>query len=172
MCFFSSKAKTKNGRREFLPAVQVIAVSCLSVSSARATTVEPASHAAVSAALVEPSACATAETISVETTALKAVPSAKTVFPAYEAVSVITRASIESGMAVETRPPIIAVEPGTRSDENAADEVVRAVIAVGHTGVRIVAIITKGTDRSRAYVSRAHSNTENDSLCMGERCRT
>jgi len=133
--------------------------------------VEPASHAAVSAALVEPSACATAETISVETTALKAVPSAKTVSPAYEAVSVITRASIESGTAVETRPPIIAVEPGTRSDENAADEVVRAVIAVGRTGVRVVAIITIGTDRSGAYVSRAHSNTENDSLGMGEGCR-
>ena len=80
--FFGSKAKTKNGRREFLPAVQVIAVSCLPVSTARATSVEPASHAAVSAALVEPSACATAETISVETTALKAVPSAKTVSPA------------------------------------------------------------------------------------------
>jgi len=77
--FFGSKAKTKNGRREFLPAVQVIAVSCLSVSSARATT---ASHAAASAALVEPSACATAEAISAETTALKAVPSAKTVSPA------------------------------------------------------------------------------------------
>src|SRR5204862_3616899 len=117
--FFGSKAKTKNGRREFLPAVQVIAVSCLSVSSARATTVEPASHAAVSAALVEPSACATAETISVETTALNAVPSAKTVFPAYEAVSVIARASIESRTAVETRPPIAAADPQTRSDQNA-----------------------------------------------------
>ena len=174
MCvfFFASKAKTKNGRREFLPAVPVIAVSCLSVSSARATTVEPSSHAAVSAALVEPSACATTEAISVETTALKAVPSAKTVSPAYEAVSVITRASIESRTAVETRPPIVAAEPRARSDENAADEVVRAVIAVGRTGVRVVAIITIGTDRGRAYVSRAHSNTDNDSLCLGERCRT
>jgi len=82
MCFFGSKAKTKNGRREFLPAVQVIAVSCLSVSSARATRVEPACHAAASAALVEPSVCATAEAISVETTALQAFPSAKTVSPA------------------------------------------------------------------------------------------
>src|SRR4029077_5721151 len=145
--FFGSQAKTKNGRQEFLPAVQVIAVSCLSVASVRATTVEPSS---VSAALVEPSACATSEAISVETTARKAVPSAKAGPPAYKAVSVITRASIESGTAVETWPPIIAVEPGTRSDENAAEEVVRAVIAVGRTGVWVVAIITIGTDRSRA----------------------
>src|SRR5207245_11561339 len=167
-----AEAWPATGRTESLPAVPVVSASSLSAPSARAPTVEPSSHAVVSAALVEPSACATTEAISVETPALKAGPSAKTVSPAYEAVSVITRASIESRTAVETRPPIVAAEPRARSDENAADEVVRAVIAVGRTGVRVVAIITIGTDRGRAYVSRAHSNTDNDSLCLGERCRT
>ena len=124
---------------------------------------EPTSHAAVTAASVQPSARATAEAVSVETTAIKAAPSAKIVSPAYETVSVITRASIESRAAVETRPPIIAVEPGTRSNENAADEVVRAVIAVGRAGIRIKAIVTVSTGRSRA-----HSNADHHSLCVGE----
>jgi hypothetical protein len=65
--------------------------------------------------------------------------------PAVVASSTIVSAAIIS-MAV------VAVIPGTGTDEHAAHEVVRPVVSIWSTSVRIVAVIAVGTDRRAGYV--------------------
>jgi hypothetical protein len=173
-------SEKENGRQDFLSAVPVVgknqANSCLSMTAVgaatvRATTVGAATMraTAVGAATVELSPSVTAEPAvgsASEASAIKLAPLVKTVFPAFEATPV------KAGTTVETGPPIEAVEPRARSDENAAGEVVRAIITIGRAGVRVIAIVTVGADRCRADVSRAHSNAHKDSLSVGERRQT
>ena len=133
----------------------------------RAAAVEatPVTTTAIRATTVELSPSVTAESFVAspsEASAIKLAPVVKTVLSAFEATSVKARATVETG------PPIEAVEPRARSDEYAAGEVVRPVITVGRAGVRVIAIVTVGADRSRAYISRSNSNANEDSLCMGE----
>jgi len=136
-----------------------------------AATVEPtAATVEPTAATMKPAADRTASEPALgpasEAAAIKAASSAKTVSAAYKATSVEAGASIETAMSIES------VKPWARPDENAADKIIRAVIAVGSAGVRVIAVVTVGTGRSRPYVSRAHSNADKDSLCASERCRT
>jgi len=71
------------------------------------------------------------------------------------AVSVIT--------SVVARPiaAIVGVVPGTCSDENAADEVVRAVIAVWRAGIWVIGVVAVGAHRRRTQivVTRAYPHT-------------
>ena len=145
-------------------------VTAATVEAASAT-VEPASATVEAAsATMKPAADRTASEPALgpasEAAAIKAASSAKTVSAAYKATSVEAGASIETAMSIES------VKPWARPDENAADKIIRAVIAVGSAGVRVIAVVTVGTGRSRPYVSRAHSNADEDSLCASERCRT
>src|SRR3954452_4212370 len=48
--------------------------------------------------------------------------------------------------------PVVAVIPGAGADEHAADKVVRPVVSIWSTSVRIVAVIAVGTDRRAGYV--------------------
>ena len=117
-------------------------------------------------------ATAMESTVAAEAFMLKPAVAAKT--PVYEDSFVKARAAvetsaIEAGPAIKSRP-VVAVEPGPRSDENAANEVVRAVIAVRSAGVRVVTIIAVSADWRRAYVCWSHTNADKDSLCVGERC--
>ena len=52
--------------------------------------------------------------------------------------------------------------PRACTDEDAAYEPVRTVITVGHTGVRIIAVVTIGADRRSAYraVDRSDANAD------------
>jgi hypothetical protein len=60
------------------------------------------------------------------------------------AVAVVTASTV---VAVAVVTP---VEPGTCADEDAASKVVRPIVAVGSTGVRIVAVVTVSADRRGA----------------------
>lgn len=76
------------------------------------------------------------------------------------AMSVITatiKATAIVATPVEAGAVVAAVIPRARANEDAADEVVRPVIAVWSAGVRIVAVVAVGADRRRA-VDGAHSN--------------
>src|SRR5437899_1361857 len=114
-------------------------------------------------------ATAMESTVAAEAFMLKPAVAAKT--PVYKDAFVKAWAAIETTTIV-TVTSVIAVEPRPRSNENAANEVVRAVIAVGSAGVRVVAIIAVSADWRRAYVRWSHANADKDSLCVGERCRT
>jgi hypothetical protein len=50
--------------------------------------------------------------------------------------------------------PVISVEPGASADEHAPDKPIRSIVAIWRAGKRIVVIISVGTDRRRAIVSR------------------
>lgn len=133
------------------------------------------------AAAMEFTAAAKSTITSVEVTS--AVESAVTaeafvLKPATAAIPILTiviapavvATTVEAGAPIKVGPPVIAVEPRPSSDENAADEVVRPVITIGCAGVRVVAVVAISADRGRPYICRANSNTDNHSLCVGERC--
>ena len=95
------------------------------------TAVEPTATAAMETTAAVEAAVAAAETfMTVESTA--PVVAATSV----ETTAVITAASVEGATIVAT------VEPRAGADEDAADEVVRTVVAVGRACVRIVAVVT------------------------------
>jgi hypothetical protein len=77
------------------------------------------------------------------------------------AVAVVTAATVES-VAI-----VAAVVPGAGTDEDAAGEVVRPVVAVWSTGVRIVAVVTIGAGRCwpDGAVHGTYSNTKRN-LCV------
>lgn len=81
--------------------------------------------------------------------------------------------TIEAGVAIVTVAPVaatevsrapIAVIPGTSADEDAAHEVVRAIVAVGSAGVRIITVVAIGTDRcwSNGDADGTYSNANSD----------
>src|SRR6266567_3400222 len=85
-----------------------------------------------------------------------------------EATSVIA-ASIETAAivaaAVKTAPVIAAV-PGAGADKHAVDKVVRAIVAVRSTAIRVIPVVAVGADRSRPVVRRTNSNADKHSLCV------
>jgi hypothetical protein len=46
--------------------------------------------------------------------------------------------------------PVISVIPRTRSDEHAVHKIIRAVVTIPSAGIRIVSVVTIGTDRCRS----------------------
>src|SRR6266700_2018724 len=90
-----------------------------------------------------------------------------------EATSVIA-ASIETAAivaaAIEARAPVKAVEPWSSTDKHAVDKVVRAVVAIRRTTIRVIPVIAVGARRSRPVVRWADSNADKNSLCMGRNC--
>src|ERR1700746_49796 len=109
--------------------------------------------AAVAATTVEPTATATVETIApVEA----AVAAAETFMAVESGAAVVATATVEAATIVA------AVEPRAGTDEDASDEVVRAVVAVRSAGVRIVAVVAVSAGRSRAdgAVNRAYADAD------------
>ena len=97
-------------------------------------------------------------------------------FVAAETVSTPTRASAESrtstptraspaGTTVEAASAVEAVEPRAGADEDAADEVVRAVVAVGCARVRSVRVVAVSADRS--WTHWTDTNSEGDLRVRG-----
>jgi len=109
--------------------------------------------AAVAAATVEPTATAAVETIA----AVEAAVAAAETFMAVE-----SGAAVVAAAAVEAATIVAAVEPRAGADEDASNEVVRAVVAVRSAGVRIVAVVTVSAGRSRAdgAVNRAYADAD------------
>ena len=117
---------------------------------------KPATTAAVeSTATVESSAITTTDEAVRVTSAVSAPIAAVTATAVVAAMSIVSAAAIVAVAVVAT------VEPGAGADEDSTDEVIRPVVAVWRTGVRIVAIVTIGANRRRAdgAVDRAHPNS-------------
>lgn len=98
---------------------------------------------------------------------------------AFTAVSVTTAviatATVVAMTVVAATPimrPVPAVEPGAGTNEDAVHEVVRAVVAVGRAGVRIVAVVAISADRGWTDGNGASdANTDADAnLGMGAAC--
>ena len=107
--------------------------------------------AAVAATTVK-SATAAVETIAAMEAAVTAAETFMAVVSTVAvvaAMSIVTVAII-SATTVEAATIVAAVEPRAGADEDAADEVVRSVVAVRCAGVRIVAVVTVGAGRRRA----------------------
>jgi hypothetical protein len=64
--------------------------------------------------------------------------------------AVISTAAIICTATVEATAIVAAVVPRAGADEDAADEVIRPIVAVGGASVRIVTVVTVGTNRSGA----------------------
>ena len=109
-----------------------------------ATAMEPAATAAMeSTTAVEAPITATDEAVRVS--------AAIAVVPIVTAVAVVTAAAVVAmaviPATVEAVAIVAAVEPRASADEDAADEVVRPVIAIRGAGVRIIAVVTVGANR-------------------------
>jgi multisubunit Na+/H+ antiporter MnhG subunit len=119
------------------------------------TTVEAASAviiAAVAIAAMEPTSNLA---MSVEAPAI--MPPVATVTPV--SMSPVSRASIEATM-----------EPRACTDEDAAREPARPVVAVGSACVGVIRVVTVGADGSWSEVTWADSHAHDDPLCMSVRC--
>jgi len=105
--------------------------------------------AAVASTAVEPATTAAVESITAVIAAADeaagiASPVAVVRVSVIPAVSVVPTASVVAATTVKASAIVAAVEPGAGADEDAADEVIRAVEAVWSAGVRIVAVVTVG----------------------------
>jgi hypothetical protein len=139
------------------------AASTAAVEGASTTAVEAAASAIVAA----PAEVASATEVSSATAVIPA--SAIVTSSAIVAPSVIT-ASIT--VSVESAS-IVAMEPGTGTDEDAASEPIRPVVAVRRTGIRGIAVIAVRANWSHtvALVNRpANTYANGNALCARERC--
>ena len=156
-------------------AVATTAMESTAASMEAATAVKPAvapmksTSTVMEAATTVEATVTTEATVTAEAFVLKPATAAKA--PVYEDPFVKAWAAIKTTTVV-TVTSVIAMKPRPRANENTADEVIRAVIAIGCAGVGVITIVAISTDRSRPYIRRANSNTDNHSLCVGERCRT
>jgi hypothetical protein len=75
----------------------------------------------------------------------------------------IKASAIEAGM---TPIPVI---PGPHTDEYAVHKPLRPVVAIRRTGVRIIVVVTIGTNRRWTDVSRANSYANDHPLRAGKR---
>src|SRR6266700_2791825 len=144
-----------------------------------ATAVETSAAVKATGVASEPTATMKATITASEAAAVEASAPAEiasAVTPArspIEATSVIA-ASIETAAivaaAIEARAPVKAVEPWSSTDKHAVDKVVRAVVAIRRTTIRVIPVIAVGARRSRPVVRWADSNADKNSLCMGRNC--
>ena len=81
-----------------------------------------------------------------------------------EATTAETATSIVSAATVEPAAAIEAMEPRTGADEDPADEVVRAVVAIRSTSVGVIPVVAVFAGCTRTNVARA--NADIDSLCV------
>jgi hypothetical protein len=126
-----------------------------------AATIPTAAAEAVAAVEVPTAIASSIEAASVTAVTVGAV-SATAVIAAAIAVS----ATVVAAAVIAT--PVIAVVPGTRADEGAADEPVRAVVAVGSTVVGGIIVVAIGADWRGTVIDRSsYANAEGDALGVG-----
>jgi len=99
----------------------------------------------------------TSEAATVETSAVKAT------------VEASMEAAVEAAMKTAIKETITVAEapPWSGSEEDAAIEPFRAVIAVGSAGIGIIAVISIGAVRWTVINRSAKSNAEGDALSVG-----
>ena len=138
------------------PAVKAGATTVSASTMEVAATITTAAAEAVAAVEVPTAIASSIEAASVTAMAVGAV----------SATAVIAAAIAISATVVAT--PVIAVVPGAGTDEDAADEPVRSVIAVGGAIVRGIIVVAIGADWRGAVIDRsAYANPEGDALGVG-----
>jgi hypothetical protein len=123
------------------------------------TTVEAASAVIIAAveAVVAIAAMEPTSNLAMSVEAPAIMPPVATVTPV--SMSPVSRASIEATM-----------EPRACTDEDAAREPARPVVAVGSACVGVIRVVTVGADGSWSEVTWADSHAHDDPLCMSVRC--
>jgi hypothetical protein len=86
------------------------------------------------------------------------------------AVSITTAIVTIPGTPIKAAP-VIAVIPGTCSDEHAVREVARPVKPIRGARIRIISVISIGADRSHANAHRTYSDSNADAH-LGVRVRS
>ena len=122
--------------------------------------------ATVSAATVE----STAATVEIAATAMEA---ASDLAMSIEAVAIMPPIALVApvAMAPISRASIeAAMEPRAGTDEDAAGEPARTVIAVGRACVRVRRVVAVGADGSWSDVAWADSYSHDNPLCVSVRC--
>jgi hypothetical protein len=143
------------------------AVKAAATAMEATTAVETAT--AVEALTAEPAAM---ETTTVEVTTAEAVIKATSTIEAPTKAPATVETPTKETITVPEAKATPETEPGTCADENAALKPVRAVIAVGRTGVWVIVVIAIGADRCCAVVDRpSKSNAEADALGVRIRSR-
>ena len=71
--------------------------------------------------------------------------------------------------APEVTRPVVSVVPGPGSDEDSAHEVLRTVVSVWRTRVRIVTVVSVRADRRSGNITRTDINTNSDLRPRGRR---
>ena len=120
------------------------ATECLSTMESATTVAVSVATSNVTAETVI-AACASVEAIMVPTACITAVPEIRRMSP---------------------------VVPGSDAHKKAIYKVVRTIVAIRRTRIRIVIVIPIGADRRSRHISRPHANTDPDSnlrLRIGER---
>jgi hypothetical protein len=126
---------------------------------ARAFAIQLAMAAAVAAASAVDSVVTVESIATTEAMIASAVPTAVAPVAIVAATTVIATAIIAA--TVEAATVVAAAIPRAGADEDAADKIVRPIVAVRSASVRIVAVVTVGTDRRRAVdgtYSNGHAN--------------
>jgi len=141
------------------------------MSAAVETTAGPAVKAgatAVSTSTMEVAATITTAAVEVPTAIASSIEAASVTAVTVGAVSataVIAAAIAVSATVVAT--PVIAV-PGAGTDEDAANEPVRAVVSVGSTVVGGIIVVAIGADWRGTVIDRSsYANAEGDALGVG-----
>jgi len=117
------------------------AVASTAVESAATAAVESIT-AVIAAARVAAVVSATDKAVGFATPVAVASVSIATAASVVSTVAIISAVAVVTAATVESAAIVAAVEPRAGADEDAADEVIRAVEAVGCAGVRIVAVVT------------------------------
>ncbi len=129
-----------------------------STTAAHAATVVPAAATKAAAAAVVSTGCAACEPMSAGAIASRTVVevvscasvahSATVAYPtAIASPAVVPAAAIVSTPAIVPTATPVSVIPGAGTDEDAADEPARAIVAIGCTGIGVIIVITPGTYR-------------------------
>jgi hypothetical protein len=87
-----------------------------------------------------------------------------------EAAPVVAPSVVTAPIIIASIEPVsvVAVIPGTCANEHAANEPIRAVVAVRRTSIGVIIIVAVSAYRRWAVVSRADANSDHHSLCMRE----
>jgi hypothetical protein len=98
----------------------------------------------------------------------KSSPAKAVMIPAAAGKAAPIKASAIVTASVPARMAPIRVIPRPDADEDAVHEPLRAVVAIGRAGVRIIVIISIGTNRGWTDISRANSDANDHPLGTGK----
>jgi hypothetical protein len=169
-----------NGQRRYHACLAVPAASVTTAATVKPATAAVKATTTVETAAAMESATTAMESATMEATAMEAFTAESTTVETL-ATEAATKAAIEATATVEAamkaaiKEPISVPEakapPGSGADEDAALKPVRAVIAVGGAGVRIIIVVTISAGGWAVIDRPSKSNAEGDALGVRVRSR-